>query len=594
MSVSPLTFHHMTKPNNTHVISIRNGQPRCVRNVSDFYGKLQREPGKKVERERTDNAQSARLSHDSEPNDKQLSLRKCRLSLKSDCGLKSGRPSNISEDSSNELEDFSDDEADVEGASSKRWDDNPKKHYKSLCGAADVVPSSAFLRQVETSAMNLSHSYLSHWDIRIMSYFLVNNATIIELDVSGNHIGPQGARCLAQAIQENVFITDLNMSGTNIEAKGVHSLVSALLINRTVTKLNLSGNRLDRTHTPDLARLIKENDYIVDLDLSHNELDELAACKLAPAIDMNVSLKRLVLRWNHFRRTGASLMVKAICNNVELEEADLSWNGLGEEGCRAFKGFLGKNHTLRSLDISNNRIAFIDLGYFIGGLVKNDTLSTLKLHGNPITTDGAEALCVALEHCKTTAMTEINIEDTPADDKLCKAKEALRAVHDINVIYREPIGHRLSPITTRNRCQDPVLVLFEYMKQENLRLIDLFRHLDRDKSNSISREEFREGFLMMNIKLTEEGLDHLLNKLDKDKNNLVDYNELIKSKREITRHHLKNGSDILQDESYKEMLDAIKEMLTKAKTTPTNKVSASAHARTTSGTITSSDKKMAM
>jgi Ca2+-binding EF-hand superfamily protein len=37
------------------------------------------------------------------------------------------------------------------------------------------------------------------------------------------------------------------------------------------------------------------------------------------------------------------------------------------------------------------------------------------------------------------------------------------------------------------------MVLFEYMKQSNLRLVDFFHVLDRDKSDTISKEEFREG-----------------------------------------------------------------------------------------------------
>lgn len=40
---------------------------------------------------------------------------------------------------------------------------------------------------------------------------------------------------------------------------------------------------------------------------------------------------------------------------------------------------------------------------------------------------------------------------------------------------------------------DPVTVLFEYMKQKNLRLIDLLHNLDRDHSYTITRDEFQQG-----------------------------------------------------------------------------------------------------
>jgi Ca2+-binding EF-hand superfamily protein len=41
---------------------------------------------------------------------------------------------------------------------------------------------------------------------------------------------------------------------------------------------------------------------------------------------------------------------------------------------------------------------------------------------------------------------------------------------------------------------DPLSVLFEFMRQKNLRLKDLFGAFDKDGSESITRAEFREGF----------------------------------------------------------------------------------------------------
>ena len=55
---------------------------------------------------------------------------------------------------------------------------------------------------------------------------------------------------------------------------------------------------------------------------------------------------------------------------------------------------------------------------------------------------------------------------------------------------------------------DPAMILFEYMKQENLRLIDLFRVFDTDSDHTVSRTELKEGFvvsdheLILNSKLT--------------------------------------------------------------------------------------------
>lgn len=40
---------------------------------------------------------------------------------------------------------------------------------------------------------------------------------------------------------------------------------------------------------------------------------------------------------------------------------------------------------------------------------------------------------------------------------------------------------------------DPLQLLFEHVKNSNLRLWDLFAQFDKDKSLSISRDEFKNG-----------------------------------------------------------------------------------------------------
>ena len=43
------------------------------------------------------------------------------------------------------------------------------------------------------------------------------------------------------------------------------------------------------------------------------------------------------------------------------------------------------------------------------------------------------------------------------------------------------------------RLGDPLMVFFEHIKSSNLRLWDMFSQLDKDKSLTISRDEFRNG-----------------------------------------------------------------------------------------------------
>lgn len=41
--------------------------------------------------------------------------------------------------------------------------------------------------------------------------------------------------------------------------------------------------------------------------------------------------------------------------------------------------------------------------------------------------------------------------------------------------------------------EDPLLVLFEYARLQNFRLVDMFKQLDTDNSGSLDRQEFSKG-----------------------------------------------------------------------------------------------------
>ena len=74
--------------------------------------------------------------------------------------------------------------------------------------------------------------------------------------------------------------------------------------------------------------------------------------------------------------------------------------------------------------------------------------------------------------------------------------EEVQKVRQIQVHYIDNVRIKVfaKPDEVVLKDFDPVIVLFEYMKREGLRLIDLFRSLDTDESSTISRTEFKEGF----------------------------------------------------------------------------------------------------
>ena len=44
--------------------------------------------------------------------------------------------------------------------------------------------------------------------------------------------------------------------------------------------------------------------------------------------------------------------------------------------------------------------------------------------------------------------------------------------------------------------EQPIYILFDSMRKNNLRIVDLFHAFDKDKSGSLTRQELKEGLLV--------------------------------------------------------------------------------------------------
>lgn len=91
------------------------------------------------------------------------------------------------------------------------------------------------------------------------------------------------------------------------------------------------------------------------------------------------------------------------------------------------------------------------------------------------------------------------LQDIPINADFLDAVEELTKVKtSVKVYHRDPNKKKITSIARQRTLKDydPAMILFEYMKQENLRLIDLFRTFDTDSSQSVSKEELKEGFVV--------------------------------------------------------------------------------------------------
>lgn len=88
------------------------------------------------------------------------------------------------------------------------------------------------------------------------------------------------------------------------------------------------------------------------------------------------------------------------------------------------------------------------------------------------------------------------LQNVCVDSDFVSLLEEIKESRQLDVVYGIELRHDELPKGERSLVidtDDPVTILFEYMKQRNLRLIDLLHNLDKDHSDTVSRDEFQQG-----------------------------------------------------------------------------------------------------
>lgn len=69
--------------------------------------------------------------------------------------------------------------------------------------------------------------------------------------------------------------------------------------------------------------------------------------------------------------------------------------------------------------------------------------------------------------------------------------------------------------------------LMEYVERMNYRMVDLFNQFDKDKSMSVSREEFYVGLKSIGVPMEDRDITLLINLLDDNGDGEIDYGEFV-------------------------------------------------------------------
>jgi len=148
-------------------------------------------------------------------------------------------------------------------------------------------------------------------------------------------IGAEGAKHLAEWLKKNKSVKKLNLKGNNLREEGLRLIVTAILENRqnSVSLLEVSGNSIGPEGAKQAARLISEH-KIVEFFCGGNNLGDDGVATVAKALPGNTTLKILSLELNLISNVGAKAAAKSLseAKTLVLDTLDLSYNRIGVEG----------------------------------------------------------------------------------------------------------------------------------------------------------------------------------------------------------------------------------------------------------------------
>jgi len=405
----------------------------------------------------------------------------------------------------------------------KEYDPSETRTYLEKCKKQDIIPVKFVVERLGTRSLVMRHHSLGPNGIKPLARALFKNTFIEELDLTDNDIQADGAILLSLTLYENLYITDLNLSENFIGVSGGISLGTMLMKNNSLQRVSLKGNQFTDKVAKVFAEALKENRTLKYLDLSYNEFGEVGGLFLGAGLGANYGLETLNLSWNSIRNKGGVAMAASLRKNECLRSLDLSWNGLAFIGALAFARHLKKNDTLEELDISNNRIGTKGAQRISLALKVNTGLQQFRMGLNPIGEDGIRALINAIK--QNMSVKYLGLENITVSPKLHEEICQLEKEYDIVIRTGGQTGH-----TQNMPLPSGMEILVQFIQDNRMRVKELFFQFDKDQSGDITKDEFKAGLKECGIKMSETQLDTLIESIDIDNSNTIEYSEILYGK----------------------------------------------------------------
>ncbi|XP_045210659.2 leucine-rich repeat-containing protein 74A-like [Mercenaria mercenaria] len=418
--------------------------------------------------------------------------------------------------------------------------------YEKACKKNKLLPLACIKNGLLKQTLSCRFVNLQKTDCKCICYALCNDRFVERIEFQQNGMGPEPAHYFAEVIQYSSFLTHVKIADNDLRSEGASIICNAIIDNKMIICLDLSGNSFVENDGEHFEKLIEKTDSLRELYLGHNELMDQGVRKISQALKSNVTLQVLDLSWNHIRLKGAEAIGEALEQNNSLLTVNLAWNGLHQDGATSIARALQNNDTLTELDLTCNRLSEYCIAEILRGLDSNSTLETLRLGQNHVTTRGALTILKHIKENKQSGISFLDFGNQEVHDKFVELYQEIQKERDLKIQYGMVWSTDRTPLSQSSADEDevallscnPLTVLMECMRLQNMRLLDFFKSLDTNISGLICINELCDGLMKVGIPLHRQTLLQLLNRLDVDNNRQLDYGEMVEAQH-IHRRNLR-------------------------------------------------------
>ena len=238
-------------------------------------------------------------------------------------------------------------------------------------------------------------------------------------------IGDNGTQVISEALRHHKHLMKLDLKFNRIHDGGAVALARAICKrphNSSPLRLLLSGNNIGPSGAKAFAGALanKSCSSLSHLDLWDNNVTTDGGIELARALGHSESLSVLQLGQNGIGQEAGQFFGESLNKNSALRELYLGHNGLNGQGIISFEGNLIRNDALKILEFNGNNIDDCGAHALSKIVQKNGGLFTLWLRDNNISDKGAayifDGIRKGLEFCQGSAIKELDLSGNSIGD----------------------------------------------------------------------------------------------------------------------------------------------------------------------------------